>query len=339
VTLVQTQPPAAGHATSPATGDEPAAIAANVVAPRRPRPAWHDAPLRVKACLLIALAAVAGCGVGILEARLGYRLWPMAIGLGLVMAVLFPAARAWLAGPFEQLIEKLAFLGRFDRPIGARGLPTHRRDEVGQLARGMKMLCERSVHEYNQARTLRKTLDDRITRATAEATHRLREIAMRDPLTDLGNRRFLDAHLEPLVQSCLASKTDLVCVAIDLDNFKAVNDAMGHAVGDKLLMVLAGLIGGSIRRDDVKIRLGGDEFLILMPGCSVRAAREVFRRVTELFRQHVHTTLPAEAHADASIGIVSLLDERVTTGNDLLARADARLYTAKQAGKGRIVAE
>jgi diguanylate cyclase (GGDEF)-like protein len=230
-------------------------------------------------------------------------------------------------------------LVRPERPLSTRSLPQQRRDEVGQISRCVHNLAVSAIRDHHEANRLRRTLDSRIEQATRRATNELTQIAMRDPLTNLANRRFLDQHLEELTRSCAASNTDLVCVLLDMDDFKQVNDVLGHAAGDDLLCFAAMLIRASIRDDDVAVRLGGDEFVVLMPGCEIERAGQFADRVKKLFAEHVQLTLAddIDARPDFSIGVSSLLRDGAASGAELIEIADTNLYSAKAGRKGATI--
>jgi len=299
--------------------------------------AWNDALLYKKVMLLVSLAIVGGYLTGMIEAHMGYKFWPMCVGLTVLAGVLVGLCKHWICLPFEELLGRLKRLDHKQRFHAERLLPVDREDEVGQFSRWAGEFAERCYQDYREAKHLRRTLDHGVEQATRKATHQLRRMAMHDPMTGLGNRRFIDENLEPLFQSAWASGTELICIAIDMDNFKAVNDTLGHAAGDKLLIFLAEIITGSKRHEDYGIRLGGDEFMVLMPGCGLDRAREYGENLISLFRQRACTLSGSEGvRADLSVGIASLQDG-VSTGGQLMAAADNRLYTAKQSGKGRVV--
>jgi two-component system cell cycle response regulator len=245
--------------------------------------------------------------------------------------------RVWVCRPVEKLIHMWGALSVDRRPGAMRMLPMTRQDEAGQLARALYRLASTALKGDYDARQLRRTLDHRVSEATRRATHQLRQMAMRDALTDLANRRFLDDHLEPLVQSVQASGDELVCVMIDVDGFKGVNDSLGHAAGDELLIFLGSLIRAIVRGEDYAVRCGGDEFLVLMPQCDLERAGRFGEQLRVLFRQHVSTALPPEVRSDLSMGVAALRQHKLADGEALLARADANLYAAKRAGRGRTV--
>lgn len=298
--------------------------------------AWDDVPLYRKVTGLIACGTVAGAGVGWLGAFSGN---PVVITLGATatVALLCFFAKHWVWSPMQRLLDQLSQINSDTRPVGLAELPLNRHDEVGQLSRAIRTLTGWCIRDSFEARQLRRTIDIRVAEATANATRELQRMAMRDPLTNLGNRRFLDAQLEELVNSSLEARTDLICILIDVDNFKGVNDTLGHAAGDQLLVFLSRLIIASIRREDIAARLGGDEFLLLMPGCRPERAGQFARQLGALFRQHSRAALPADTQASLSIGIASLQDDKAATGHELIERADASLYAAKRNGKNRVI--
>ena len=156
-------------------------------------------------------------------------------------------------------------------------------------------------------------------------------------MTDLGNRRFLDENMPLLFDSVCASRTELICLALDLDDFKHVNDTQGHAMGDELLKALAGLLRATLRHDDLAIRLGGDEFVVLLPGCDLERAGQLASNWHLLFGQQARSLLPADVTCGVSIGIASLRRDAPASAEALLQAADANLYAAKRAGKGHTV--
>jgi diguanylate cyclase (GGDEF)-like protein len=226
---------------------------------------------------------------------------------------------------------------RKDRSRAAQDLPLHRQDEIGQIARVIDRLTARTVREYHEADRLRRTLDDRVEKSTRQATQQLRQLAMRDPLTGLGNRRFLEENFDQLIKSALNSGTPVACVAIDMDNFKKINDTLGHKAGDDLLIFLSTLIRGSLREDDFSVRLGGDEFVVVLPGCSLSRATQFAQQLITLFRQNSKAVHASDIPVSLSIGIATL-SSGIDSSQGLLSQADDNLYSAKRAGKGRVVA-
>lgn len=155
--------------------------------------------------------------------------------------------------------------------------------------------------------------------------------ALTDALTGLGNRRALDLALETVEGTAFA------LAALDLDGFKAVNDALGHAAGDHVLMATARRLEEECRRDDVIVRLGGDEFILLMPGMEREGA--VAERLARIL-QRLADPIPwagATCRIGASAGVVLAGMVPNPRAERLIACADEALYAAKRAGKGQAV--
>ncbi|MEA9977294.1 sensor domain-containing diguanylate cyclase [Pseudomonas sp. 10B1] len=153
--------------------------------------------------------------------------------------------------------------------------------------------------------------------------------AQTDSLTGLYNRRVLESSLERLE----TEKTPFAAVAVDIDHFKRVNDNFGHGVGDQVLKRLGELMRVNTRDNDVLCRVGGEEFLILLPNSSP----EVALRVSERLRQHVESSMFVSAgHITISLGIAHW-PHSSSNVNEVLKLADIMLYTAKQSGRNQVV--
>ena len=152
-----------------------------------------------------------------------------------------------------------------------------------------------------------------------------------DGLTDLLNARAFDELARQLVLLARRQGRPLTIAYLDLDNFKSVNDIHGHGRGDAVLVQLADLLRRSTRASDVVARMGGDEFVLLMPDTSADGARVILERL----RAEVATRFASVA-VTASIGGVTF-ETPPRDFDDLIRRADQLLYEAKAAGKGRVV--
>jgi diguanylate cyclase (GGDEF)-like protein len=156
--------------------------------------------------------------------------------------------------------------------------------------------------------------------------------AMRDPLTDLPNRRLFQDRLEQAILRAHRYKDKLAVLLIDLDRFKQVNDLLGHRVGDELLLEVARRINACLRKSDTLSRMGGDEFTVLLyPVDGVDGAEHVLRRIAEALRAPL-TILDHQITVSASIGL-SLYPEHGEDPATLLRNADLAMYHAKGCGK------
>jgi diguanylate cyclase (GGDEF)-like protein/PAS domain S-box-containing protein len=155
--------------------------------------------------------------------------------------------------------------------------------------------------------------------------------ARHDPLTGVANRNELADAIERYTRQ---NGEAPALVAIDLDRFKAVNDAFGHIVGDEVLKVVAARVASEVRSDDVVARLGGDEFAIVAPRLDAGGAAHLAERLLARFAEPV-VVEGGRIDQRTSIGIA--LGEGRTDGHDLLVRADRALYAAKQRGRDGFV--
>lgn len=156
-----------------------------------------------------------------------------------------------------------------------------------------------------------------------------------DALTGLPNRRLFQERLERELKQALRARQRLAVLFIDLDNFKAVNDAFGHAVGDLLLGETARRLQACVRESDTVARLGGDEFTVLIRDIADSAA---VQRVAEAIVQSLREPLGLQgevAEACASIGVTFFPDD-AETPEALIRNADQAMYAAKRAGRGRV---
>ncbi|RDB42751.1 EAL domain-containing protein [Halomonas sp. DQ26W] len=170
-----------------------------------------------------------------------------------------------------------------------------------------------------------------ITRSR-ENEEQIRKLAYYDPLTALPNRRLLEDRLQLAIRHAHRNQTRLAVVFVDLDHFKQINDTLGHAVGDELLVMVADRLQSRLREDDTLARLGGDEFLILLPDLEeveevTRVARRLVEAVSEPCVIDGH-----ELNIGCSLGI-SLYPDDAASAEALIHDADVAMYRAKQEGR------
>ncbi|MBW9094405.1 diguanylate cyclase [Microbacterium jejuense] len=158
----------------------------------------------------------------------------------------------------------------------------------------------------------------------------LAELALRDALTGLHNRRFLDDRLDDLLQS---SEKAVAVVFLDLDDFKLVNDTYGHEVGDGVLATIGRRLSGITRASDVAVRLGGDEFIIVCVDAGPAEAAAVAGRALGAITEPI-LVRDIEIRVKASAGVVAA--RRGSSPGELLDAADAAMYRAKRDGGGRV---
>ncbi|MCM3882695.1 GGDEF domain-containing protein [Frankia sp. R82] len=164
------------------------------------------------------------------------------------------------------------------------------------------------------------------------AQQELRHQALHDPLTGLGNRMLFDAEVAEAVQDHQAHGTPVALLFCDLDEFKAVNDTLGHAAGDELLRAVAGRMRGAVRRADLAARIGGDEFAVLLRdlGNDPQAIGEL---TAQRVREALHSPIRVRGHdrqVSVSVGLAVVVANSPLEGpEELLRRADEAMYAAK----------
>jgi len=169
------------------------------------------------------------------------------------------------------------------------------------------------------------------------AEDRVAHLAYHDALTGLANRRRLGELLDQAVERGRRQGLSVALMYLDLDNFKAVNDTLGHAAGDELLRLVAQRLADTVRVGDTLVRQGGDEFLLLLPDIGedpVLAARTAAERIEQALRAPLRVN-GAAVQTSASMG-VSIFPRDAPDTTSLLAQADSAMYQAKASGRARL---
>lgn len=218
-------------------------------------------------------------------------------------------------------------------------LPTDRDDEIGRLARVFQEM-QKGLREWRtRATRLEYTMDRRVSVETRRIQSQLKHVerkAWTDPLTGLGNRRLFDEKIDEIFTAQQEAGKDLAVVMIDLDHFKQLNDQLGHSAGDDLLHFAGELLRQCLRVNDLAIRLGGDEFLLILPSSSSGDAAAVAQRLVRLFSQRA-LLINSIPKPSMSAGVASMWQTRAETAATLIRYADESLYQAKRAGKGCVI--
>lgn len=160
----------------------------------------------------------------------------------------------------------------------------------------------------------------------AQLLEELRRMAMLDQLTGVANRRSWDERFDVELRHAARAGHELVLVAVDLDGLKHVNDTRGHEGGDQLIRATAAALSDGIRETDFVARVGGDEFLLLLPRCTAEVASRLVERMI--------AAAPSGHGFSAGVAVW----DGVEAGRELAARADRALYRAKAAGGARVAA-
>ncbi len=173
-----------------------------------------------------------------------------------------------------------------------------------------------------------------------ESVQQTIEMAVKDALTDLHNRRYFDSHFATMFDKAQNAGKPLSAIMCDIDHFKAVNDTHGHDVGDAVIKEVAARIRKSVRNIDVACRYGGEEFSIIMPDTDIDLAGIVAERIRREVEAHPVIAAGGSKQVQVTISMgVSCIETGEDTPEKLLKRADVALYNAKREGRNRVVTE
>ena len=189
---------------------------------------------------------------------------------------------------------------------------------------------------HDELDRLNRELEARVEARTQElqwANQRLEELASIDSLTGASNRRHFLEQARIEISRAKRQGHPLSVIMLDIDFFKSVNDRFGHEAGDRVLVALAASIHGTLRGADIFARLGGEEFILMLPGQDLAAACQMAERLRLLIEQSETPACPARITVSA--GVAGLENESDEIG-DLLRRADQGLYQAKHQGRNQV---
>ena len=242
-----------------------------------------------------------------------------AISILITMALLFGALKTFLLVPIRKLSSAAKAIGKGKLRVD---IDVSSSDEIGDLARSFQEMGESLSHYHEQ----------------------VRYVAYHDSLTGLPNRMMFKDYLNRATAEARRNQQELAILFLDLDNFKRINDTLGHQAGDKMLSAFADRLSGCLRESDVVshtgsddasnvvARLAGDEFIILLPQISgSAAAQKVARRILESLSE-AFVIDQQEMHVTSSIGIALYPDDGENS-SDLMKNADIAMYTAKKLGR------
>lgn len=162
------------------------------------------------------------------------------------------------------------------------------------------------------------------------------DAALRDPLTQVFNRRYFDEQLLTEFSFCVRNGAALSLIVMDLDHFKKVNDEYGHPVGDVVLTGFAKLVADTTRQEDLFARCGGEEFMLLCRGTTGPSAFTLANRIRVSMEQQCLVPDLPDLRVTVSAGIASMPERGIRTVTDFVEAADSALYQAKSSGRNRV---
>lgn len=193
------------------------------------------------------------------------------------------------------------------------------------------------VTQFARMRLELETIIADRTRVLREKTVELEQLAIRDQLTGLFNRRYADQYLDGRIEEFIRYGRRFAVALIDLDHFKRINDTYGHLQGDSILREMALRVTRMTRKSDVVARYGGEEFTVILTQTGLEGAKCEAERLHRELSSLPYQGMPEGQAVTVSIGVAALDPDTMMDSEALLRTADSALYTAKHQGKNRVV--
>jgi len=242
----------------------------------------------------------------------------------------------------RRLVAPMRRLMRAARAVGSGRLdiyvPAKSSDELGLLTHTFNHMTQRLAESQGEVANYQRTLEEKVTQRTKElevATAHAYKLAQHDILTGLPNRSLLNQRLRQILAQALRDGTQVACLFLDFDNFKRINDTLGHDAGDQLLQAIGQRLTKAVRESDTVARLGGDEFVLVLPSLGAADATfevmAVISRVRESLKEPFR--LPDQAPTlTCSMG-VAIYPVDAPDAVTLIKHADTAMYSAKESGR------
>lgn len=206
------------------------------------------------------------------------------------------------------------------------------------LLKALNGLFEQVSERNKELLELNQCLEDKVlerTKQLSRVNKQLEELSLTDSLTKLPNRRCAIRKLKAYWQESVQNDEPLVCIMIDADYFKQVNDTAGHDAGDRLLVELSQALGDSFRSDDLVCRLGGDEFFVICPNTDLEGGAHIAEVTRHKVNQMLVPVGDSVWRGSISVGVAERSREMVDY-NDLIKAADNAVYKAKSLGRNQV---
>ncbi len=213
-------------------------------------------------------------------------------------------------------------------------------DSIRNISNYAEMVDEGIADELEKIKYINYSLKSeleaarRILEKQKKSIENIKEMSLKDHLTGLYLRRYMNDVLENLIYSYSRYKKVFSVIMMDLDNFKSINDTYGHLAGDEVLKVIGSVLKTSTRKSDIPIRYGGDEFIVILPETKLDDAVVVARKIKDKINSIKFKKSEIEFKCSLSLGVTQVKDE--DTMESILDRVDQALYKTKENAKGEI---
>ncbi len=215
-------------------------------------------------------------------------------------------------------------------PMQAQG------ETIGQIYFGAERDKVRHVSTHEMGMMRRVTEQISLAIANLNLQRALKEQSIKDPLTKLYNRRYLEETLNRECSRALRGEQPLCVLIMDIDHFKKVNDTYGHDGGDAVLVAFAKLLSTKIRKEDIACRLGGEEFILVLPAATLELATHRAQEICDAARSMKVKFQSQTLAVTVSVGVAAF-PEHADAPDELIQKADQCLYKAKQSGRNQVV--
>lgn len=216
------------------------------------------------------------------------------------------------------------------------GIPDSKTEELGLNCGAVDYIIKPFAPAVVQARVRHQLRIQRLTSALKEANTHLTLLAMTDPLTNAYNRRYFFEALEKELYRAARHHLYTSLVTMDIDKFKLINDSYGHDVGDKVIIEITRISATILRKNDIFGRLGGEEFVILLPDTLLKEATQIANRLCHEITQASIKVDDKEITFTVSCGVTeSIIGD--DSPEQFVKRADLALYKAKRTGRNKVV--
>ncbi len=199
-------------------------------------------------------------------------------------------------------------------------------DEMGILVESFNDMSENLATAYNRLEQSHVKIH--------EQAERLKQLSIKDELTQLYNRRHFDEEAEKIFDQAQRHNHPLVFMIGDIDHFKRINDDFSHAIGDEVLRQVASIFQKDTRKNDIVARYGGEEFVIVFPETPLEEATQLCERLRESISNHDWKNIDPELNVTISMGLNA--DTSLKNFEQMLAAADQKLYEAKDSGRNKV---